>query len=113
MPRPRLPKTMWNDDNIRVETKPAGIVDEPANVEVFEACLAEMGSVRLRLMLGSYGPGTMSKPKPAYRWLLGESATILCRDLDTVTWFRSALLEWLKGLDGIRLEPIEEEAPNV
>jgi hypothetical protein len=112
MPRPRLPKTMWNDDNIRVETQSAGVVDEPENRKVFEACLGEMGSIRLRLMLGSYGPGTMTKPKPAYRWLLGESATILCRDLDTVTWFRGALLDWLKSLDGVRLEPVEDEEDN-
>jgi len=107
-PRPRLPKTQWNNDNIRVEVKAAGVVDEPANTEVFEACLSEMGSVRLRLMLGSYGPGTVSKPKPAYRWLLGESATILCRDIDTVTWFREELLKWLKSLDGVRLEQVED-----
>jgi hypothetical protein len=108
-PRPRLPKTMWQDDSIRVETKFASVVDEPANQEVFEACLAEMGSVRLRLMVGCYGPGTETKPKPVYRWLLGESATILCRDIDTCEWFREKLLEWLKSLDGIRLEA----APDV
>ena|ERR1700722_6297543 len=107
-PRPRLPKTMWADDSIRVEVKAAGVVDEPANTEVFEACLAEMGSIRLRLMLGSYGPGTVEKPKPAYRWLLGESATILCRDVDTVDWFREQLLTWLKSLDGVRLERVED-----
>ena len=109
MPRPRLQKTMWNDEAIRVETKAAGVVAEPANQEVFEACLGEMGSVRLRLMLGCYGPGTEQKPKPCYRWLLGESATILCRDLETVDWFRGELLEWLKSLDGIRLERQEDE----
>jgi hypothetical protein len=109
MPRPRLPKTQWDQDNIRVEAKSAGVVDEPENQKVFEACLSEMGSVRLRLMLGSYGPGTMSKPKPAYRWLLGESATILCRDLDTVTWFRESLLAWLKSLDGVKLEVVSDE----
>jgi len=92
-----------------VEIKQASITDEPANVEVFEACLGEMGSVRMRLMLGSYGPGTMTKPKPAYRWLLGESATILCRDVEVVNWFRGALLEWLKSLDGIKLEAVDEE----
>ena len=30
-PRPRLPKTMWADDSIRVETRAAGVVDEPEN----------------------------------------------------------------------------------
>jgi hypothetical protein len=89
--------------------KTASVVDEPANVEVFEACLAEMGSVRLRLMLGSYGPGTETKPKPIYRWLLGESATILCRDLDCVTWFREELMKWLKSLDGVKLQKVEDE----
>jgi hypothetical protein len=109
MPRPRLPKTQWNNDNIRIEIKPASVTDEPANVEVFEACLGEMGSVRMRLTLGSYGPGTETHPKPCYRWLLGESAMILCRDLDTVNWFRTELLTWLKSLDGIRLEPVQED----
>jgi hypothetical protein len=107
-PRPRLPKTQWSDDSIRVEVKSAGLVDEPANQEVFEACLAEMNEVRLRLMVGCYGPGTEAKTKPKYHWLLGESATIRCRDLDTAEWFRENLLEWLKGLDGVRLERIEE-----
>ena len=107
-PRPRLPKTQWADDSIRVEVKAAGLTDEPGNQEVFEACLNEMGSVRLRLMLGSYGPGSERKPKPCYRWLLGESATILCRDLDTVDWFREALLNWLKSLDGVKLERVDE-----
>jgi hypothetical protein len=104
---------MWDQDSIRVEVKAAGLTDEPANTEVFEACLGEMGSIRLRLMVGCYGPGTVSKPKPAYRWLLGESATILCKDLDTVTWFREELLKWLKSLDGIRLEPVEDQDAHV
>ncbi len=108
-PRSRLPRTQWQDDNIRVEVQSASVVDEPSNQEVFEACLTEMGSIRLRLMLGCYGPGTVSKPKPAYRWLLGESATILCRDLDTVEWFREQLLAWLKGLDGVRLARVDED----
>lgn len=107
-PRPCLPKTQWQDDSLRVEVKTASLVDEPANQEVFEACLAEMGAVRLRLMLGCYGPGTEAKPKPCYRWLLGESATILCRDLDSVEWFREELLKWLKGLDGVRLEQVSD-----
>jgi hypothetical protein len=109
-PRPRLPKTQWADDSIRVEVKAASVVDEPANKEVFEACLAEMNEVRLRLMVGCYGPGTESKPKPTYRWLLGESATIRCRDSDTADWFREQLLIWLKSLDGVRLARVEDEA---
>jgi hypothetical protein len=109
MPRPRLPRTQWAEDSIRVETRSSGLADEPANVEVFEACLEEMGAIRLRVMLGCYGPGTLTSPKPAYRWLLGESATILCRDVDTVTWLREELLSWLKGLDGIKLERVENE----
>ena len=108
-PRPRLPKTQWNEDSIRVDVKAAGLTDEPSNVEVFEACLGEMGSIRLRIMLGCYGPGTVEKPKPTYRWLLGESATILCRDLDSANWFRETLLEWLKSLDGVQLAPVEED----
>jgi hypothetical protein len=104
-----LPKTQWQDDSLRVEIKQAGLVDEPGNQEVFEACLSEMGSVRLRLMVGCYGPGTEEKPKPCYRWLLGESATILCRDLEVADWFRSELLKWLKSLDGVKLQRVEEE----
>ena len=112
-PRPRLPKTQWADDSIRVEVKTAGLTDEPENAKVFEACLAEMGSVRLRLMVGCYGPGTTTKPKPAYRWLLGESATVLCRDIDVADWFREQLLAWLKGLDGIRLEAVDDPVEEV
>jgi hypothetical protein len=108
-PRPRLPKTQWNEDSIRVEVKAAGLADEPANVEVFEACLGEMGAARLRVMVGCYGPGTEAKPKPCYRWLLGESATVLCKDIDTVEWFREQLLAWLKSLDGVRLEPMPDD----
>ena len=111
MPRPRLPKTMWNDDSIRVEVKQAGLTDEPENARVFEACLGETGAVRLRLMLGCYGPGTDVSPKAKYHWILGESATILCRDLEVCTWFRENLQEWLKSLDGVKLEaqPDEDE----
>ena len=108
-PRPRLPKTQWADDSIRVEVKAAGVVDEPENQKVFEACLAEMGSVRMRVMLGCYGPGSEERPKPRYSWLLGESATILCRDIEVATWFREELLKWLKSLDGIRLEAVDSE----
>jgi hypothetical protein len=111
-PRPRLPRTQWNEDNIRVEVKPASLSDEPANQEVFEACLAEMNEVRMRLMVGCYGPGTVTKPKPAYRWLLGESATIHCKNLETADWFREQLLAWLKFLDGVRLEAVEDEAAD-
>jgi hypothetical protein len=100
---------MWNEDSIRVEAKTAGVVDEPENRKVFEACLGEMGAVRLRLMLGCYGPGTEAKAKSRYYWLLGESATILCRDLEVCDWFREELLKWLKSLDGVRLEAVDEE----
>lgn len=109
MPRPRLPRTQWNEDSIRVEVKPAGIVDEPANVEVFQACLNEMGAVRFRLMLGCYGPGTEEKSKPRYHWILGESAIVQCRDLDSANWFRESLLAWLKSLDGVKLEVVPDE----
>lgn len=108
-PRPRLPKTQWNDDSIRVEVREAGLVDEPANQEVFEACLGELNEIRMRVMLGCYGPGTEAKPKPRYAWLLGESATVHCRGLDEAEWFRTELLKWLKGLDGIKLAPVEED----
>ena len=108
-PRPRLPKTQWADDSIRVETKSSGLVAEPENQKVFAACLGELNEVKLRLMIGCYGPGTEDKPKPRYFWLLGESATIHCRDLEVAEWFREQLLGWLKGLDGIRLERVEEE----
>lgn len=107
-PRPRLPRTQWNEESIRVDVKAASVVDEPENEKVFVACLDEMNEIRLRLMVGCYGPGTETKPKPAYRWLLGESATISCRDLEVAAWFREELLKWLKGLDGIRLEAVED-----
>ncbi len=111
-PRPRFPRTQWADDSIRVEVRPAGLADEPENVKVFEACLGELNEVKLRLMLGCYGPGTETRPKPKYHWILGESATIHCRDLDVAEWFREQLLAWLKSLDGVRLEPAEQEHPG-
>ena len=108
MPRPRLPKTQWDQDNIRVEAKSAGVVDEPENQKVFEACHAELNEVKLRLMLGCYGPGTVEKQKARYFWLLGESATIHCKNPETADWFREQLLAWLKGLDGVRLERVDQ-----
>lgn len=108
-PRPRLSRTQWNDESIRVEVKQAGLADEPENQKVFEACHGELNEVRIRLMLGCYGPGTETKPKAKYFWLLGESATIHCRDIDVAEWFRTELLKWLKSLDGVQLERVEDE----
>lgn len=107
-PRPRLPKTQWDQDSIRVEVKAAGLVDEPENQKVMEACLGELNEIRLRLMVGCYGPGTEDKPKSRYYWLLGESVSVHCRDLDTCEWFREQLLAWLKSLDGVRLEVVPD-----
>jgi hypothetical protein len=92
-----------------VEISTAGVVDEPENQKIFSACLGELNEVRLRLMISCYGPGTETKPKARYFFVLGESATIHARGLDEATWFREELLKWLKGLDGIRLE---QEVPN-
>src|ERR1700688_2050710 len=108
-PRPRLPKTQWADDSIRVEVKAAGVVDEPENQKVMEACLGELNEIRMRVMVGSYGPGTEDKGKARYYWLLGESASVHCRDLEPADWFRSELLKWLKSLDGIKLDRVEDE----
>jgi hypothetical protein len=102
----------WSDDSIRVDTKTAGLTDEPENQKVFEACLDELNEIRLRVMIGCYGPGTEAKSKSRYYWLLGESATVHCRDIEVSTWFREQLTEWLKGLDGIRLEEVPEEATD-
>lgn len=108
-PRPRLPKMQWNDDSVRVEVRAAGLTDEPENAKVFEACLGELNEVKLRLMLGCYGPGTEDKPKARYFWLLGESATIHCRDLEVAAWFREELLKWLQSLDGVQLQRVDED----
>lgn len=114
MPRPRLPRTQWAEDSIRVDVKSASVVDEPENVKVFEACLGELNEVRLRIMVGCYGPGTETKAKSRYYWLLGESASVHCKDVDTATWFREELMKWLESLDGIKLARVdEEEAPRV
>lgn len=112
MPRPRLPRTQWDQDSIRVEVKSASVVDEPENLKVFEACLGELNEVKFRLMLGCYGPGTEAKSKARYYWLLGESATIHCRGLEEAEWFREQLLLWLKSLDGVRLARVEEDGPG-
>jgi len=111
-PRPRLPKTQWKDDSVRVEVKASGIVDEPENRKVMEACLGELNEIRMRVMVGCYGPGTETKGKSRYYWLLGESAAVHCRDLETAEWFRESLLSWLKSLDGIRLEAVDDGAED-
>ena len=112
MPRPRLPKAQWSKESIRTEVRTAGLTDEPENQKVFEACVGELNEVRLRLMVGCYGPGTETKAKSRYYWLLGESATIHCRDTDTAEWFREQLLAWLKSLDGVCLAPIDSETDD-
>jgi hypothetical protein len=112
-PRPRLPKTQWADDSIRVEAKAAGIVDEPENLKVMEACLSELNEVKFRVMLGCYGPGTEEKNKARYYWLLGESASVHCRDIEAATWFREEFRKWLESLDSIRLERVEDEEETV
>ena len=111
-PRPRLPRTQWQDDSIRVDVRAASLVDEPENIKVMEACLGELNEVKLRLMLGCYGPGTETKPKARYYWLLGESATIHLRGLEEAAWFREQLQSWLKSLDGVRLEVVPDPAEN-
>lgn len=103
-PRPRLPKMQWADDSIRVETRTPGPADEEENIKIFSACHAELNEVRLRLMVGCYGPGTETSPKSKYYWALGESVSVHCRDVETCEWFREQLLGWLKSLDGVRLE---------
>lgn len=113
MPRPRLPRTQWLDDSIRVDVRPAGLADEPENAKIFAACLDELNEVRLRLMISCYGPGTETKPKSRYYFLLGESATVHCKDIDSSTWFREQLLAWLKGLDGVRLEQVDTESEDL
>ena len=62
-PRPRLPKMQWADDSIRVENRTPGPADEEENIKIFSACHAELNEVRLRLMVGCYGPGTETSPK--------------------------------------------------
>jgi len=109
-PRPRLPKTQWQDDSLRVEIKQAGLVDEPENAKVMEACLGELNEIRLRVMVGCYGPGTDDKPKSRYYWMLGESVSVHCRGVEEATWFREQLLGWLKSLDGVRLARVEDGA---
>ena len=95
--------------------KSSSVVDEPENQKVFEACLGELNEIRMRVMLGCYGPGTEDKKKSRYYWLLGESAMVHCRDTDSCNWFREELVKWLKSLDGVRLEVVEtpEEESNV
>jgi hypothetical protein len=99
---------MWQDDSIRVEVKSSSVVDEPENLKVMEACLGELNEIRVRVMLGCYGPGTEDKPKSRYYWLMGESALVHCRGVEEATWFRESLLTWLKSLDGVKLQRIED-----
>ena len=100
-------KMQWGEESIRVEARRASVSDEPENQKVLEACNDEFGEVRFRVMVGAYGPGTDQKPKPRYWWLLGESATVHCRNVDIANWFRDELMKWIKDKDGVTLEVVE------
>jgi hypothetical protein len=57
-------------------TKPSDLDD---NRNVARAAFSAMGQCRLRLSVAMYAPGTTSRPKPRYYWVLGSSATITCK----------------------------------
>lgn len=103
-----LKQMTWAEESIQVELRSPSITQEPENQKIFEISHSGLGEVRFRLMLGCYGPGTEQKPTPRYYWTLGESVTIHCKDVPIANWFREELMKWLKSLDGVVLERVEE-----
>jgi len=96
----------WLDGKcIKASVKePDALREEPENQKVLSACHGAFGEIRIRLNLGFYGPGTVEKPKPRYWWALGESCTLVCKDVDVANWFREQLKDFVLGLDGVVLE---------
>ncbi len=106
-----MKKLIWKaDESIRAMVSSADPVqDEPDNRKVLEACQARFGEVRMRVNIGAYGPGTTAKPTPRYWWMLGENATVVCRNPDVANWFRDELKNFIQNLDGVVLEASGEE----
>jgi hypothetical protein len=97
----------WGESSIHVIVKRPGLSIEPENQKVLEASCLYGEEVRMRLSVGVYGPGTVEKPRPRIWWLLGESATVVCKDVEISNWFRDELMTWLKSLDGVVLEVVD------
>lgn len=98
-------KKQWGEESIHASVKtPDPLQDEPENQKVLKVCHDRFGEVRLRINIGAYGPGTVEKPHSRFWWLLGESATVICKDPEICNWFREQLKEWVRGMDGIVLE---------
>jgi hypothetical protein len=75
-------------------TKPSDLED---NRNVARAAFTSMGQCRLRLSVAMYAPGTASKPKARYYWILGSSATIVCKT-------PAALDEVMRRLQALTIE---------
>jgi hypothetical protein len=105
-------KLNWvGGESVRASVKnPDAFHDEPENQKVLNVCYEKYGEVKFRINIGAYGPGTMEKPRPRFWWLLGESATIVCRNVDVANWFREEFKEFIRGLDGVELEGVDESA---
>jgi len=96
------------DESIRAIVSTADPVnDEPENRRVLDACQERFGEVRMRITWGAYGPGTTTKPTPRYWWLLGENATVICRNSDVANWFRAELRNFIQDMDGVVLKESE------
>ena len=83
---------------------PDPVKDEPGNQEILSTCGKYVGGVKLRIIWGAYGPGTAEKKRQRYYWMSGESATVVCRDVDTANWFRNELKNFIRDMDGVILD---------
>lgn len=98
------PEQWTANESLHAQVNEPAIRDESENARMVQLGQRLAGSVRVRVMWGVYGPGTEQKPKKRYWWMLGENATIVCRDEKVYGWFREQLKAWLRDLDGVVLE---------
>jgi hypothetical protein len=100
-------KPQWGEESIKAEVRLASTQQEEENSKIMRISGDGLGEVRLRVMVGCYGPGTVEKPTNRYYWMLGESATVKCRDVDVAVWFREQLMNFIKQLDNVTLEVVQ------
>ena len=99
-------KEKWiEDESFHVLVKePDSIRHEPSNQKILRACHEYANGIRIRVMWGGFGPGTEDCPSSRYWWMLGENATVICRDMAAANFFREKLKEFIRDLDGAVLE---------
>lgn len=106
--RKPIRRESWSEnESVRAKVTQADVSERSENRKVLDACVGEYGGVRLRIAWGAYGPGTEQKPTPRYWWMLGENATVTCRDADVAEWFIGELKKFIAQMDGVELEVVK------